>query len=112
MSEWHKTGTLTVEVGPENGLWVTNRGKRVPDALVPYLWGVCEVQVHFISEGYWEPPRSPEGVQRESSAIVEDVRTVAFVRVVSETRVIYVNRPETLEAVAEAWEEELYEVEV
>lgn len=109
---WHKEGTLTVEVGPENGLWRTNRGKRVPNELVPYLWGVCEVCVRFISEGSWEPPRSPEGVQRQSSAIVEDVRTVAFLRVVTETRVIYVNRPETLEAVAEAWEEEIAEVEV
>ena len=112
MREWHKEGVLTVEVGPENGLWRTNRGQRVPDALVPYLRGVCEVHVRFVSEGSREPPRSPEGVQRQSSAIVEDVRTVAFVRVVTKTRVIYVNRPETLEAVAEAWEEELYEVEI
>jgi hypothetical protein len=112
MSEWHKEGVLTVEVGPENGLWRTNRGKRVPDALVPYLWGVCEVHVHFVSEGYWEPPRSPNGVQRESSAIEEDVRTVAFLRVVGEKHVSYVNRPETLEAVAEAWEDEIYEVEL
>lgn len=109
---WTKDGVLTVEVGPENGLWRTVRGQRVPDELVPYLRCICEIEVHFTSEGYWEPPRSPEGVQRQSSAIVDDVRTVRFVRVISEKRVAYVNRPEVLEAVAEAWEDEIYEVDV
>ncbi len=112
MSNWHKTGVLKVEVGPENGLWVTNRGKRVPDALAAYLKGVCEVRVYFRSEGSWEPPRSPEGVQRQSTAIVEDVRTVGRVRIEGKNFVISTSSPRVLEAVGEAWETELYEVEV
>jgi len=113
MRSWHdRTGVLSVEVGPEDEGWRTAQGACVPDALAPYLRGVCEVQVHFRASGSWEPPRRPAGVQRESSPVVEDERIVTLVRVEGETHAADIVCPHVLQAVVETWEDEIYDVEI